>query len=80
MPQTECYFRAPGLTAVNPCGGNCGTGRFRDISNGYFDYEAPRAFATDAVVFGAILLTVVVPLVNSASAMWHMLRAVGGGL
>jgi hypothetical protein len=74
MPEMEHYFRAPGLTNYNPCGGDCGTRSFRDISNGYFQHEAPRASAADAAVFAAILLTVTVPLFNSASAIWQMLH------
>lgn len=47
---------------------------FHRLSENYLRLEAPRAFATEAIVFGAILLTAAVPLINSASAVFHLMR------
>ena len=72
MPKIDCAFRP---SSIDDFGGRGKTIRFRDLSGGYFNDEAPRAFASEAVVFGAILLTVVVPLINSASAVMDLVRA-----
>ncbi len=72
MPKTDCAYRS---SSINDFGGRGKTIRFRDLSGGYFNDEAPRAFATEAAVFGAILLTVVAPLINSATAVMDMVRA-----
>ena len=72
IPKIDCALRP---SSIDDFGGRGKTIRFRDLSGGYFNYEAPRAFATEAVVFGAILLTVVVPLINSASAVMDLVRA-----
>lgn len=72
MPKIDCAFRP---SSINDFGGRGKTIRFRDLSGGYFNSEAPRAFATEAAVFGAILLTVSVPLINSASAVMQLVRA-----
>src|SRR3954469_12659041 len=72
MPKTDCAFRSNSADDFGPRGGKV---RYRDLSGGYFKYEAPRAFATEAALFGVILLTVIVPLINSASAVMHMVRA-----
>jgi hypothetical protein len=72
MPKIDCAFRSSSIDDFRPRGGKV---RYRDLSGGYFKYEAPRAFATEAALFGVILLTVIVPLINSASAVMHMVRA-----
>ena len=74
-PQVEQSYHCGSIDEFKPRGGKI-TPSFRDLSGGYFNYEAPRAFATEAVVFGAILLTVIVPLITSANAVIHLLRSV----
>ena len=71
-PKIDCAFRSSSIDDFGPRGGKV---RYRDLSGGYFKYEAPRAFATEAALFVVILLTVIVPLINSASAVMHILRA-----
>lgn len=73
-PAVEQSFRAGSIDEFKSRGGKY-TPSFRDLSGGYFNNEAPRAFATEAAVFGAILLTVIVPLINSASAVMHLVRS-----
>lgn len=74
MPKIDCAFRS---SSIDDFSGRGKAIRFRDLSGGYFKEEAPRAFATEAAVFGAILLTVIVPLINSASAIMDLVRAFG---
>jgi hypothetical protein len=74
MPKIDYSFRADSLDEYTPCGGHCAPS-FRDISGEYFQDEAPRAFAAEAFVFGAIVLTVIVPLINSASAIMQLVRS-----
>ena len=50
----------------------------REISREYFDTEANRDFLAEAFIFGAIMLTVAVPLVNGVQAILHLVRASGG--
>lgn len=72
MPKIDRAYRS---SSIDDFGGRGKTIRFRDLSGGYFKHEAPRAFATEAAVFGAMLLTVMVPLINSASAVMELVRA-----
>lgn len=72
-PRIECAFRPDSIDEFGARGER--KARFRDLSGGYFNYEAPRAFATEAAVFGVILLTVIVPLVNSASAVMQLVKS-----
>ena len=50
----------------------------RDISREYFETEANHDFLAEAFIFGAIMLTVAVPLVNGVQAIVHLVRASGG--
>lgn len=72
MPKIDCAFRSSSIGDFGGRGGK--TIKFRDLSGGYFKDEARRAFASEAAVFGAILLTVLVPLINSATAVMHLVR------
>ncbi|MFL6585155.1 MAG: hypothetical protein ACJ8KU_11640 [Chthoniobacterales bacterium] len=74
MPRIEYSFQADSRHDFGPRAGKSQPS-FRDLSGGYFNYEAPRAFATEAALFGVILLTVIVPLINSASAVMDLVRA-----
>ena len=63
--------------------GGCGTpAKFRrpsfyEISNKYFANEAPRSFAADAVIFGALILTALLPIVNSVQAVATLIHTLG---
>jgi hypothetical protein len=48
---------------------------FWKFSRDYFGVEAQRSFATDAAVFGALLATVAVSLIQNVSAIGDLLRA-----
>jgi hypothetical protein len=50
---------------------------FRNISREYFDNEARHNFVGEALFFAAIVLTAALPLMNSAYALAHFVRAIG---
>jgi hypothetical protein len=61
-------------------GGRCFGSRqpsFRAISQDYFKNEARHSFAGEAALFTAIVLIVTVPLLQSVSALVHMVRSIG---
>ncbi|PZR73154.1 MAG: hypothetical protein DLM73_11355 [Chthoniobacterales bacterium] len=75
MPKTDYCYQAPTLAGN---GGRCfGTRRtsFRAISQDYFKNEAPQSFVTEAALFCVIVMTAAVPVINSASALLHLVRA-----
>ncbi len=64
--------------------GTCGTpAKFRGgipffrISNQYFAEEAQRSFALDAGVFAALMLTALLPIVNSVQAVATLIHHLG---
>lgn len=63
--------------------GGCGTPvkfhgpSFFEISNRYFADEAPRSFAVEAGVFAALILTAVLPIVNSVQAVATLIHHAG---
>ena len=73
------------ITAIRTCKlpGGCGEPvkfqgpSFFKISNDYFADEAPRSFAVEAVVFSALILTAILPIVNSAQAVATLIHHVG---
>jgi hypothetical protein len=76
LPKTDYSFQSP--SAANMDGGRCFGSRrpsIRAISQDYFKNEAPHSFATEAALFGVIVLTAAVPLINSASALVHLVRS-----
>ena len=73
LPRTDYNFQAsPNM------GGRCFGSRepsFRAISQDYFKNEAPGSFAGEAALFSVIVLSVAVPLLHSAIALVHLVRA-----
>jgi len=51
---------------------------FRNISNDYFKTEARKSFVTEASFFAIIIVTTVWPVLQSAQAMTHLVRAFAG--
>jgi hypothetical protein len=47
------------------------------ISRDYFNVEARRSFATEAIVFGVIAITTVPALIDCARALAMFIRAIG---
>ena len=77
FPQIEHNYQSSTLR------GGCGTpAKFRRpsffrISSDYFAEEAPRGFAVDAAIFGALILTAVLPIVNSVQAVATLIHTLG---
>jgi hypothetical protein len=64
--------------------GSCGTATkfsrgpsFYQISNKYFADEAARTFLVDTGVFAALILTALLPIVNSVQAVATLIHSVG---
>jgi hypothetical protein len=77
FPKTDYSLQAAPLTHG---GGRCFGSRrasFRSISQDYFKNEAPHSFAAEAALFGVIVMTAAVPILNSASALLHLVRSFG---
>ena len=77
FPRTDSRYQARTLP------GNCGEPvsvhepAFFEISNDYFADEAPRSFAMDAGVFATLMLTAILPIVNSVQAVATLIHNVG---
>ena len=75
LPQTDFSFHAASMANG---GGRCFGARrpsFRAISQDYFKNEEPRSFAGEAALFVVIVLTAALPIINSASALLHLVRS-----
>jgi hypothetical protein len=65
LPKTDYQFRTNSFDFSGRCKGE-GHPSFRGISDEYFKKEARTHFASEALVFGLIVLTVSVPLFQVA--------------
>jgi hypothetical protein len=77
FPKTDYSLQAASLTHG---GGRCFGARrpsFRSISQDYFKNEAPHSFAGEAALFSVIVMTAAVPILNSVSALLHLVRSFG---
>ena len=76
MPQTDCNYQIGSM----PSRGGRGRGRrrasIRAVSREYFKNEARSTFATEAAFFSVIVMTAAVPLINTVTAMVHLVRSV----
>jgi len=75
--QTDYNFQ--GSSFANR-GGRCFGSRrpsFRAISQDYFKYEARKSYAGEAALFVVIVMTAAVPIINSVSALLHLVRSFG---
>ena len=74
-PQTDYSFQAASVAnGGSCCFGSCRPS-FRAISQEYFKNEAPRSFASEAALFVVIVVTAALPILNSASALVHLVRS-----
>ena len=74
LPKTDYCYQSP---ATNR-GGRCFDSRrpsIRAISQNYFKNEVRHSFATEAALFGVIVLTAAVPLIDSAAALVDLVRS-----
>jgi hypothetical protein len=73
FPLVDYHYQASTLGKVS---GRCVTvtKSLRDISRDYFDGEADHDFLSNAAIFGALIVSAVVPIISSAAAMIQLVR------
>ena len=77
LPKTDYSFQAASVAnGGSLCFGSCRPS-FRAISQDYFENEARRSFASEAACFSVIVMTCALPILNSASALVHLVRSLG---
>jgi hypothetical protein len=71
-PRTDCCFQAdvPNFSGGNHRGDNVPP--FRGISAAYFDSEARSHFKAEAIVFGLIVLSAAVPVIQGLRSVAHI--------
>ena len=75
LPKTDYSFQGTSVAnGGSRCLGSCRSS-FRAISQEYFRNEAPRIFASEAALFVVIVMTAALPILNSASALVHLVRS-----
>jgi len=75
FPKTDYGFQA---ASAGTSSGHCFSVRrpsFRAISENYFQNESRRNFAGEAMLFLVIVMTAVLPIINSASVLAQMVRS-----
>ena len=77
LPKTDYSFQAASVAnGGGRCFGSCRPS-FRAISQDYFKNEARRSFVGEAALFSVIVMTAALPILNSASALVHLVRSFG---
>ena len=75
LPKTDFGYQISSM----PSQGGRGHGRrrasIRAVSREYFTTEARSLFTTEAAFFGVIVMTAAVPLINTVTAMVHLIRS-----
>jgi hypothetical protein len=75
--KTDYSFQAASVAnGGGRCFGSCRQS-FRAISQDYFKNEARRSFVSEAALFSVIVMTSALPILNSASALVHLVRSIG---
>ena len=75
LPKTDCNYQVASMPSRGGRGNGSGRASIRAISNDYFKNEARSMFATEAAFFSVIVMTAAVPLINTATAMVHLVRS-----
>ena len=76
FPITHFNYGAIELSDCNARCAEVGGNSFRSTRE-YFAHEANREFLTEAAVFGAIMLSIAVPLFNGILAIVDLIRSSG---
>jgi hypothetical protein len=77
FPLTDYSYHAASMAKTGSrCFGSCRPS-LRAISQDYFETEEPRSFASEALLFTVMMTTAILPILNSASALMHLLRSLG---
>lgn len=66
FPKTDCNFQSVEMSAY---GAPCAESNSFRVFRAYFDKEAPKDFLSEAAVFGVIMLTAAIPLLNGIEAI-----------
>jgi hypothetical protein len=75
LPKTDFYFQPSAVTNSARCFNACRRPSFRTISQGYFENEAGRNFASEAAFFVVMVMTVTPAIVSSIIALAGLVRA-----
>jgi hypothetical protein len=78
FPTTDFNYHS---IALGECRGRCGgvvRPSFHSLSRDYFKTEARQYSLAETLVFAAIMATAVLPILNGASAVMALVRAIGG--
>jgi hypothetical protein len=77
FPPTDQSYQSS--TLIGGCGSPVEFHRpaFFEISRDYFAGEAARSFAVDTAVFGALILSGLLPIVNGVQAVATLIHTVG---
>jgi hypothetical protein len=76
MPKTDCNYQVASMPSRGGRGNGSRNPSIRAVSAEYFKNEARTMFATEAALFGVIVMTAAVPLINTAMALVHLVRSV----
>jgi hypothetical protein len=75
MPKTDCAYQVASMPNRGGRGNGRGRASIRAISREYFKNEARSMFAIEAAFFSVIVMTAAVPLINTVTAMVHLVRS-----
>jgi hypothetical protein len=75
-PQVECFFQSDAPSFSGYRHNNDGVPPFRGISAAYFDREARSHFQVEAIVFGLIVLSAAVPVIQGLRGVAHIVSGV----
>jgi hypothetical protein len=76
MPKIDCNYQVASMPSRGGRGNGSRHASIRAVSHDYFKNEARSMFATEAAVFGVIVMTAAVPLINTAMALVHLVRSI----
>lgn len=74
--KTDYRFKPNGPTDFGRCHGSPAPS-FRRISEDYFKHEAPSHFISEAAIFGLMIVTAAVPIIQGVRGALDYLRVVG---
>jgi len=74
LPKTDYSYQTASMPNAGRCFGSCRSS-FLAISRDYFENEARRSFAEEAVLFSVMVMTAVVPILNSMSELAALARS-----
>jgi hypothetical protein len=78
FPVTDFDYHSIALEGYRGSCVRTGNPSFHTLSRDYFKTEAQQYFLAEAIVFGAIMLTAALPIVNGIRAVLDLVRAGGG--